>query len=581
VRFRAAGPYRVAQADQRQPIRPLAGEQHRHLARGQQLPRVLGQGRDAGRRFRVLAVEVVQQARDRGGVLGACTADLDGLLAHRHSFPINGPGVGPGYEADHVVGQYGWLVSQLGPSSSALDLAAALRARELSAVELLEACLSAVDERNPELNAVTWRDDEAARAAARDADARIAAGEEAPFLGVPIPVKDLTAVAGWPVTYASNGAPGGLSEQSELVVESLVAAGFVLCGRTNTPEFGTITVAENDRFGPSRNPWDPSRSPGGSSGGAAAAVAGGMFPIAHANDGGGSIRIPAAYCGLVGLKSSRGRIPRRAQAWMGAVVEGVTTRTVADAATALDLTAGPDPLAWNNAIPPARPFAEELGADPGRLRIGLMAAAPLGIPTAQDCVDAARDAAALLEELGHELIEVEVPTISEELVPAFTVMAAAGLADYEGVDWELVEPHNRHSHDAAVNQISAYDYVVAAQALERISRREVARWGRDFDVLLTPTSAILPPLAGTVLAAQHAAPEAATFDTVASVVFAAFGNVTGLPAISLPLYWTEQGLPVGAMLTGAPFDEATLIRLGAQLEAARPWAERVPATASA
>ena len=210
-----------------------------------------------------------------------------------------------------------------------------------------------------------------------------------------------------------------------------------------------------------------------------------------------------------------------------------------------------------------------------------MAQAPLGIPTAQDCVDAARDTAALLEELGHEVVEVEVPTISEELVPAFTTMAAAGLAAYEGVDWTKVEPHNRHSHKVATEDVSAYDYVVAAQTLERLSRREVARWGRDFDVMLTPTSAILPPLAGTVLEAQHAAPEQATFDVVASVVFAAFGNVTGLPAISLPLYWTGEGLPVGTMLTGGPFDEATLLRLSAQLEAARPWAERRPAMASA
>ena len=158
-------------------------------------------------------------------------------------------------------------------------------------------------------------------------------------------------------------------------------------------------------------------------------------------------------------------------------------------------------------------------------------------------------------------------------------MAAAGLADYEGVDWTKVEPHNRHSYEAAGSAISAYDYVVAAQKLEKLSRREVARWGRDFDVMLTPTSAILPPLAGSVLEAQHAAPEAATFDVVASVVFAAFGNVTGLPAISLPLYWNSDGLPVGTMLTGGPFDEATLIRLAAQLEAARPWADRAPAAA--
>jgi amidase len=474
-----------------------------------------------------------------------------------------------------------WLVSQLGPTTPALDLAAALRARELSALELLESCLAAVDARNPELNAIVWRDDEAARAAARAADARIAAGTEEAFLGVPIPIKDLTPVAGWPVSFGSAGAPEGLGAESELVVESLAEAGFVLCGRTNTPEFGPITVAENSRYGNTRNPWDPSRASGGSSGGASAAVAGGMFPIAHANDGGGSIRIPAAYCGLVGLKSSRGRIPRRAQAWMGAVVEGVITRTVADAAVALDVTAGPDPLAWNNAIPPARPFGEELGAAPGPLRVGLMAEAPLGIPTDPACVAAARDAAALLEELGHSIEEVQVPTISAELVPAFAALASAGLADYDGVDWEKVEPHNRHAYKAATEETSAYEYVRAAQTLEPLSRREVALWGREFDVLLTPTSAILPPPSGSVLAAQHAAPESATFETVASVCFTAFGNLTGLPAISLPLFWTEEGLPVGAMLTGAPFDEATLIRLGAQLESARPWVERVPAAVSA
>jgi amidase len=468
-------------------------------------------------------------------------------------------------------------LSALGPSSSAVELAAALRARELSAIELLDACLAAVDERNPELNAVIWRDDDAARAAARDADARIAAGEEAPFLGVPIPIKDLTAVAGWPLTYGSNGASDEPREESELVVEAFLRAGFVLCGRTNTPEFGPLTVAENSRYGNTLNPWDTSRSSGGSSGGASAAVAGGMFPIAHANDGGGSIRIPAAYCGLVGLKSCRGRIPRLAQTWMGAVVEGAVTRTMADAAAVLDAAAGPDPLSWYNAPAPARPFAEEVGAPVERLRICLMAEAPLGLPTDPYCVEGARNAAALLEELGHEVVEAEVPTISEELTPDFVTMTVGGIADYDGVDWEKVEPHNRHGYKAASEKVSSYEYVVAMRRLERLTRREVARWGRDFDVLLTPTSAILPPAAGSVLAAQHAAPDQPTFEVVSSVCFSAFGNVTGLPSISLPLHATSEGLPVGVMLTGAPFDEATLIRLGAQLEEARPWADRTAA----
>jgi len=463
---------------------------------------------------------------------------------------------------------------ELGPTTPAVELAGALRAKEISAVELLDACLAAVDERNPELNAIVWRDDAGARAAARAADERIAAGDGAPFLGVPIPIKDLTAVAGWPVTYGSEGAPEGPSEESELVVEALVRAGFVLCGRTNTPEFGPITVAENTRFGVSRNPWDANRSPGGSSGGASAAVAGGMFPVAHANDGGGSIRIPAAYTGLVGLKSCRGRVPRLVQSWMGAVVEGAVTRTVADAAAVLDAIAVQDPLAWYNAPAPVRPFVEEVGAPVEPLRVGVMAEAPLGIPTDPDCAEAARGAAALLGELGHKVEEVEVPTISEEMVPPFIVMTQGGMAEYDGVDWSKVEPHNRHAHKLGTTEVSAYDYVAAAQALERLSRREVARWGRDFDLLLTPTSAIVPPVAGKILAAAHAAPEEPVLDVVRSVAFTAFGNVSGQPCISLPLHWSDAGLPIGAMLTGCPFDEATLLRVSAQLEQARPWAER-------
>jgi amidase len=469
-------------------------------------------------------------------------------------------------------------MASLGPSSPALELAAGLRRRELSAVELLDACLGAIDERNPQLNAVIWRNDEDARGAAAEADRRLAAGEQAPFLGVPLPIKDLTPVSGWPVTYGSRGAPAGLSEESELVVDALARAGFVLCGRTNTPEFGVITVAENSRYGVSRNPWDLTRSPGGSSGGAAAAVAGGMFPIAHANDGGGSIRIPSSYCGLVGLKPSRGRVPRVAESWLGAVVEGVVARTVTDSAGVLDAIAGPDPLAWYNAPAPARSFAVDADAEPDRLRVGLMAQAPLGIPTDDSCTAAARAAAAMLEELGHAVEEVEVPTISEEMIAPFIVLTQGGLADYEGVDWSAVEPHIAHQRRQS-SALGAYDYVLAGRALERLSRREVARWGRDFDVLVTPTSAILPPLAGAVLEAQHATPDQPVLDVVASVSFTAFGNITGLPAVSLPLHWTDAGLPVGVQLVGGPWEEARLIALAAQLEHARPWVDRRPSLA--
>ncbi|HTZ88037.1 MAG TPA: amidase [Solirubrobacteraceae bacterium] len=467
------------------------------------------------------------------------------------------------------------------PFSPALELAAALRARELSAVELLDACLAAVDAHNDELTAVTWRNDEQARAAAADADKRLAEGTDAsPFLGVPIPIKDLTPVTGWPVTYGSHGAPEAPSEQSELVVDALVRAGFVLCGRTNTPAFGVITAAENLRHGISRNPWDTNRSPGGSSGGAAAAVAAGMFPIAHANDGGGSIRIPASYCGLVGLKPSRGRVPRLAQSWLGAVVEGVVAHTVADSAATLDAIAYIDPLAWYNAPAPARPFSQELQITPDALRIGLMAQAPLGIPTDPACTAAARAAASQLEALGHSVEEVEVPTISAEMVPSFIALTQGGLADYEGMDWAAAEPHIVHQRKLA-SETGAYEYVLAARTLELLSRQEVARWGRDFDVLLTPTSAILPPTAGATLEAQHATPEAPVGDVVASVSFTAFGNITGLPAVSLPLHWTDEGVPVGVQLTAAPWDESTLIRLSAQLEQAMPWIGRRPGQTAA
>jgi amidase len=472
-------------------------------------------------------------------------------------------------------------MAALDPTSSALELAAALRRSELSSVELLDACLAAVDELDPQLNAVIWRNDEDARAAAEQADRRLAAGRDsdghgrAPFLGVPLPIKDLTPVAGWPVSYGSRGAPLGVSEDSELVVDALVRAGFVLCGRTNTPEFGVITAAENTRYGISRNPWDLTRSPGGSSGGAAAAVAGGMFPIAHANDGGGSIRIPASYCGLVGFKPSRGRVPRLAQSWLGAVVEGVVARTVADSAAVLDTIAGPDPLAWYNAPAPDRPFAQELTTPPGRLRIGLMAQAPLGIPTDPACTAGARAAASLLDQLGHSVEEVEVPTISEEMIAPFIALTQGGLADYEGVDWSAVEPHIAHQR-AQSSETGAYDYVLAARTLELLSRREVARWGRDFDVLVTPTSAILPPVAGAILEAQHAAPDQPVLDVVASVSFTAFGNVSGLPAVSLPLHWSDEHLPVGVQLTAGPWQDGALIALAAQLEQSQPWAQRRP-----
>ena len=465
------------------------------------------------------------------------------------------------------------------PTSPAVELAAALRRGELSPVELLDACLDQVDKLNPTLNAVIWRNDEQARTEARTLADAIARGrvELPPFAGVPLPVKDLTPVAGWPVTYGSSAAPEGPSDEDELVVAALRRAGFILTGRTNTPEFGTLPAAENARYGISRNPYDPNRTPGGSSGGAASAVAAGMFPLAHANDGGGSIRIPAACCGLVGLKPSRGRVPAKVAAWLGAVSEGVITRTVGDTAAVLDEICGPDPLCWFNAPAPDRPFAAEVGADPGRLRIGLLSQAPLGLPIADAPGQALRRTASLLEDLGHHVSDTDEAIFPVEALGAFLTLAASGLGGYEGlgIDWTETEPHVAASHEAT-QAVSSLALVHAVGELQLVSRRTVARWGRDYDVLLTPSMTIDPPVAGSILEEAHAHPTDPPADVFAMAAFTAPFNVTGQPAVSLPIFWSESGLPVGVQLIAGPWQEPVLIRLASQLEQAAPWAHRRP-----
>ena len=465
---------------------------------------------------------------------------------------------------------------------SAVDLAAALRAREISSVELLEACLSEVDRLNDSLNAVVWRDDEAARAGAEEADRRLAAGEEAPFLGVPLPIKDLTEVQGQPVTFGSRGRSMSPWEApSELVVDALRQAGFVLACRTNTPEFGHITATENLRWGITRNPWDTSRTPGGSSGGAASATASGMFPAAHANDGGGSIRIPASCCGLVGLKASRGRAPRRAQSWLGAVVEGAVTRTVADSAAILDAVSGPDRYAWYNAPAPQRPFREEVGADPGRLRIGLMPGGPNGMPVDPACSEGVRRVGEALEGMGHSVEPAEVATVSEELIGPFIALVEASLGEALGiVDFDQAEPHIA-AQIANATARSSLEYAQAARFVELLSRDLMAAWGRDFDVLVTPTMGVPPPPAGAIMELSHANPNEPAELVVATVAFTAFANVTGQPAVSLPVHETDDGVPIGVQLVGGPFEEVTLIRLASALEQALPWADRQPDLAQA
>jgi amidase len=461
--------------------------------------------------------------------------------------------------------------------ASALATAAAIRNRQISPVEVLDACLARVDAVNDRVNAIIWRDDDDARSRAKAAADLVMSTDPdglPPFHGVPIPIKDLTAVEGWPTTYGSAAAPPGNSTESELVVRALERAGFLLAGRTNTPEFGPITVTENVRYGVTRNPWNLNHTPGGSSGGAGAAVAAGMFTIAHANDGGGSIRIPASCCGLVGLKPSRGRVPALFTPWEGGIVEGVVVRTVADAAAVLDVISGPDRLCWYNAPAPLRPFADEPGAEPGHLRIGLVTQPPLDLPIDPECLAAVERTAAALSELGHEIVAADFGFVADSLADFFNVVNS-GLADYTDIDWSRTEPHIQ-ANRAAAQQIDSLTYVASVHNLQRFSRELAAKWGEAYDVLLTPTLSILPPIAGEVLAAAHAEPSAPPLQVFQMAAFNATFNISGQPAISLPLHTSSNGLPIGVQLVGGPWQEDLLLRLAAQLETAHPWADRAP-----
>jgi amidase len=299
-----------------------------------------------------------------------------------------------------------------------------------------------------------------------------------------------------------------------------------------------------------------------------------MFTIAHANDGGGSIRIPASCCGLVGLKPSRGRVPALFTPWEGGVVEGVLVRTVADAAAVLDVISGPDRLCWYNAPAPARPFANEPGAEPGHLRIGLVTQPPLDLPIDPECLAAVERTAATLAELGHDIVAADFGFVADSLADFFNVVNS-GLADYADIDWSGTEPHIQ-ANRAAAQQIDSLTYVASVHNLQWFSRELAAKWGKDCDVLLTPKLSILPPIAGEVLAAAHAEPSAPPLQVFQMAAFNATFNISGQPAISLPLHTSSNGLPIGIQLVGGPWQEDLLLRLAAQLETAHPWADRAP-----
>src|SRR2546429_4257748 len=381
--------------------------------------------------------------------------------------------------------------------------------------------------------------------------------------------------------------PGWVEGEDTYLVAKSRAAGLVFVGRTNVPELGSLPTTEPDAYGPTRNPWDTARSSGGSSGGAAAAVAAGLVPAAHANDGGGSIRIPASECGLVGLKPSRGRIscgPGLGELLGGLATEGVLTRSVRDTAAILDVIAGPMPGDPYTAPPPARPFAAEVGAAVGKLRVGLLTRPPGGqFASHPDTVAAAEGAARLLTSLGHT-VEASHPEALDDLESArhFTTMYATGMAhlldvlglivgrklgpeDVDALNWGLAE----------MGRCPAEEYLAAREWIARYTRRVASWWAGGFDLLLTPTLTAPPPPLG------HFAPDPRDPLTVGirASQLAAFTspfNLTGQPAISLPLPWGTEGLPIGVQLVAAYGREDLLIRVAAELEAARPWADRRP-----
>lgn len=455
-----------------------------------------------------------------------------------------------------------------------LELARMVRDREVSPVELTELALARIEAMNRQLNAVVHVDADGARVAAKEAEGRVLAGGDLPpFLGVPTAVKDLHLTAGMRTTFGTAAMAEFVPPFDAEHVRRLRASGLVFLGKTNVPEFGTVPYTESRLLGPARNPWDLARTPGGSSGGAAAAVASGMIPLADASDGGGSTRIPASLCGLFGLKPTRGRVsnaPLFGDLILGLVTPGPVTRHVADAAAMLDAMAGyvaGDPH-W--APPPPRPFLEEARTDPGVLRIGVVTKSPVpGRDADGETLLATVDLGRLLEGLGHT-VEPLTLTVPEQIEELFTDLWAAGLAS-NPVPVELLEPFNQHlaARGAA---ISGPKLLQSFAALQMQCRALVAAM-LPYDAVLYPTVTHEPFPVGDL---PELDPDEAYERAAAFVGMTPLANLTGQPAVTMPVGWSHAGLPIGVSALGRPADEATLLRLAAQVQAATGWADRRP-----
>jgi len=459
----------------------------------------------------------------------------------------------------------------------AIEQSAMLRRGDISSRELTEVYLERIDALNPTINAYVTVAADVARERAASADDELAAGasDRTGFLRVPISIKDLSDTAGIRSTHGTAEWHDRIPEQDDEVVARCRGAGFVVLGKTIVPEFGPLNISEPPGYPPGRNPWNPERTCGGSSGGAAAALAAGLCPISHGSDGGGSIRNPASWCGVVGLKPQRGRVSAapRPQQFFG--INGPLARTVADAAALLDVMAGPATGdAWW-APPFERPLVEEATVAPARLRVAFH---PHPGVERDACAPANRaaveDAVRVLEAQGHSVEEAVPPGYGADVVMGSSIIfaanhaAAADTLPYPPL--ETLDPWMRTLVEMG-RLVNAVDYVKALDELQDLSRRTVAFFD-DYDVFVAPTVAGPPPAVGSM---KDAGIER-VMEFWALTPFTALWNTTGQPAASLPLAQDADGLPVGVQVVGRPADEATIVRVAALLEAERPWRDRRP-----